>query len=127
MARIAAFGLLIPEVKITVTNTATETSRDTVTNDLGYTVPLLPPGSYKIAASKQGFRDREQTGIILEVDQRATIDFSMKVGQLSHTVSVDASAPLLNTVQSLRVAVHDSSIAQTRRIPETSTSSPGPT
>jgi hypothetical protein len=108
MARIAAFGLLIPEVKITVTNTATETSRDTVTNDLGYyTVPPLPPGSYKIAASKQGFRDREQTGIVLEVDQRATIDFSMKVGQLSQTVSVDASAPLLNTVQSLRVAVHD--------------------
>ncbi len=91
-------GGVISDVKITVINTATDASRDTTSNNLGYyTVPLLPPGDYKISAKKAGFRDREQSGVVLEVDQHATIDFSLEVGQVTQTISVDASAPLLNT------------------------------
>jgi hypothetical protein len=52
-----------------------------------------------MSAEKQGFRGREQTGIVLLVDQRATIDFSMEVGQLSQEVSVTAAPPLLDTVE----------------------------
>ncbi len=95
-----ASGAVVPDVKIVITNTDTGTARDTKTNDLGYyTVPLLPPGNYKIAAEKQGFRGREQTGIVLQVDQQATIDFTMQVGQLNQEVSVTAAPPLLDTVE----------------------------
>jgi hypothetical protein len=93
-------GSVIPGVKVTVTNTGTGIARDTTTNGLGYyTVPLLPPGNYKIAAAKEGFRTREQTGIVLQVDQQATLDFTMELGQLTQQVSVDAAAPLLDSVE----------------------------
>jgi hypothetical protein len=93
-------GAVIPDVKVTITSTDTGVARDTKTNHLGYyTLPLLQPGNYKIAAEKQGFRGQEQTGIVLLVDQRATIDFSMAVGQLSQEVSVTAAPPLLDTVE----------------------------
>jgi hypothetical protein len=92
-------GGVIPDVKVTVTNTDNGAIRDTKTNNLGlYTVPLLQPGNYKISVEKQGFRPSEQTGIVLLVDQRATIDFTLQVGQLSQEVSVTGTAPLLDTV-----------------------------
>ncbi len=95
-----ATGAVVPEVKVVVTSTETGAPRETKTNALGYyTVPLLQPGNYKIAAEKQGFRTREQTGIVLEVDQQATLDFTMEVGQLTQEVSVSADAPLLNTTE----------------------------
>src|SRR5580692_4616736 len=61
-------GGVIPDVKVTITNTDTGNPRDTRTNNLGYyTLPLLQPGNYKIIAEKQGFRPRQEGGIILQV------------------------------------------------------------
>ncbi len=71
------------------------------TNALGYyTLPLLEPGNYKISVEKQGFRHEEQTGIVLQVDQRATFNFTMQVGHLTQELSVTGVAPLLDTVES---------------------------
>jgi len=93
-------GAIIPDVKVTVTNTGTGIARQTTTNGLGYySVPLLEPGGYKLSAEKAGFKSREQTGITLLVDQRATIDFALEVGQLNQGVSVVGSAPLLDTTE----------------------------
>ncbi|HTX35818.1 MAG TPA: TonB-dependent receptor [Bryobacteraceae bacterium] len=93
-------GAVVPGVKVTITNTDTGISRDTKTNDLGYyTLPLLQPGNYKITAEKQGFRAKEETGIVLLVDQRANIDLTMEVGQLTQEISVTAAPPLLDTIE----------------------------
>jgi hypothetical protein len=93
-------GAVVPEVRVTATNTATDVTRDTTTNSLGYyTVGLLTPGNYRIALAKAGFRTLEQTGIVLEVDQHATLDFKMEVGQLNQTVSVEAAAPLVDSTE----------------------------
>ncbi len=60
---------VIPDVKVTLTNTDNGSTRDTKTNSLGlHTLPLLQPGNYKISVEKQGFRPSEQTGIVLLVD-----------------------------------------------------------
>src|SRR5579875_3257944 len=73
-------GAVIQDVKITVTNADTGVARDTTTNNLGYyTVGLLRPGNYKISASKPGFQTRQQSGVVLQVDQNATLDFLMQV------------------------------------------------
>ena len=93
-------GGVVPDVKVILTNTANGATRDTKTNSLGYyTLPLLQPGNYKLAAEKPGFRTSEQSGIVLQVDQRATLDFTMQVGQLTQEVAVNAAPPLLDTVE----------------------------
>ncbi len=93
-------GGAIPDVKVVLTNTGNGAARDTKTNNLGYyTLPLLQPGVYKLAAEKTGFRTTERSGIVLQVDQRATLDFTMQVGQLTQEVQVNAAPPLLDTVE----------------------------
>lgn len=95
-----ASGSVIPNVRVTITNTDTGGPRDTKTNDLGYyTLPLLQPGNYKIAAEKNGFRTSELSDIVLLVDQRATINITMQVGQLTQEISVTGTTPLLDTVE----------------------------
>jgi hypothetical protein len=92
-------GAAIADVKIVLTNTENGAARETRTNSQGYfTLPLLQPGSYKIKAEKEGFRSKEQTGIVLEVDQQVSLNFSLDLGQLSQEVSVSAAPLLLNTV-----------------------------
>ncbi len=60
---------------------------------------LLTPGNYKTGAEKGGFRTLERTGIVLEVDQHATLDFTMEVGRLTQTVSIDAATPLVDSTE----------------------------
>jgi hypothetical protein len=92
-------GGVIPDVKVTITNTDTKISRATTTNSLGlYTLPLLQPGNYKISAEKKGFRTSDQA-LVLQVDQRATMDITMQVGELTQEVSINAAPPLLDTVE----------------------------
>jgi hypothetical protein len=84
--------------KITITNLATQTIRETLSDDGGsYTIPLLPPGRYKISAQKTGFRQVVQDNINLEVNQTARLDFQLEVGQVTETVEVTASGPLLES------------------------------
>ena len=63
-------GAVVPQVKVTVTNQQTNSTRETMTNDAGaYTVTLLPVGVYTISAQKTGFRIAKQTDITLNVAQ----------------------------------------------------------
>src|SRR5947208_15751731 len=50
-------GNVLPGVSVSVTNTATGQVRTTATQGDGrYMVPLLPPGSYKVEATRSGFK-----------------------------------------------------------------------
>jgi hypothetical protein len=91
-------GAVIARAQITVTNEGTGIKRDTVSNELGYyTVPLLPPGNYRVMVQNAGFRPITRTGITLEVDQAARIDFVMEVGAVAETVEVTANASKVDT------------------------------
>jgi len=106
-------GAVIPAVAITVANEETGMKRQTESNDLGnYSVPLLPPGTYRITAQKEGFKPVSRTGITLQVDQTARIDFVLDVGALTETVEVAARAPLLQSESSSLGQVVDGSKIQ---------------
>lgn len=91
-----ASGAVIPGASVTVTNADTETQRKSSSNaEGGYAVPLLPPGNYRIAVEKEGFQSLLRSGVSLEVDQVATIDLIMQVGNVTQAVEVVASGPLL--------------------------------
>ena len=85
------------------TVTATDTSRGTVwkseTNNTGaYNLPRLPVGSYTVQADAKGFQAAKYaTAVTLELNQVATIDLKMKVGNQTETVEVTGAAPILQT------------------------------
>jgi hypothetical protein len=46
---------------------------------------------------KPGFATRVITGIILQVAQKATVDLTLNIGQVNQTVTVEATAPLVDS------------------------------
>lgn len=95
-----ASGAVVPGAGVTITNEATGTSRATTTNDLGYyTVPVLPPGDYRIELQAAGFKSASRAGLKLAVEQIMQADFVLEVGQITETVEVTGSSPLLQTAE----------------------------
>jgi len=94
---------VIPGAKVTVTNLATAAGREVSTNESGYyTVTLLQPGQYAVLVEADGFNAINQTGITLEVDQRAEVNFALEIGAVTEQVEVTADAVQLNTVDASR-------------------------
>ena len=85
-------------VKVTAVNTQTNQTRQVQSGGAGdYVIPLLKPGSYKVTAEQPGFKTFSRDGIILEVNQRALIDISLTVGDVSDRVEVTAEVAAINT------------------------------
>lgn len=94
-------GSVIAGAKIAAVNTSTNQTFPTETNSDGlYTLPELPPGTYQITAEKTGFSQQIRTGLELHVADSTAIDFVLKVGSVSQSVTVSAGAPLVNTTSS---------------------------
>ncbi len=90
-------GAVVPGVAITITNVATGVSNNATTSAAGvYVVPLLPPGKYRLAAEKEGFKKFTQTDIQVTVGDITRADVGLSVGAKTETVTVTAAAPLLD-------------------------------
>ncbi len=91
-------GAVMPNASVTVTNTSTNIGRATVTNSSGvYSFPNLVPGIYDVKVASAGFDSVVKTGVELQVQQTARIDFDLRVGQSTQTVEVSGLAALLTT------------------------------
>ncbi|MCC6536315.1 MAG: TonB-dependent receptor [Bryobacterales bacterium] len=91
-------GALVSGAKVTAQNLETQVAREAIANESGlYTLPLLPPGRYKVSAQKDGFRQAVQESVSLEVNQTVRFDFQLEVGQVTESVEVKATAPLLDS------------------------------
>jgi hypothetical protein len=91
-------GAVVPKAKVTVTNHGTNANRDVRTNDDGdFTAALLPPGHYRVSVEKDGFRRAIHTGIDLDVDQTARVDFTLQVGMPTEEVNVTDTQPIVQT------------------------------
>ena len=89
---------VIVDAKVTATNVDTGITYRAASNETGlYTIPLLPPGHYRMQVQKDGFRPISRSGIILQVNSSARIDFRLDVGAVYETVNVEAAAPLVDT------------------------------
>lgn len=91
-------GLAVPAAKVLVESATTGAVRTVSSNQQGeYSVPALLPGRYNITIEANGFKTTRQNGVALEVDQKARLDFTLAIGSNAETVSVEGSAPLVNT------------------------------
>ena len=84
-------GGVLPGVTVTGTNTQTGLTRTAVTDATGtYVLPSLPIGTYTVTAELEGFRKAERAGFALAADGRITADFTLGVGSITETVTVEA-------------------------------------
>ncbi|MCC6342655.1 MAG: carboxypeptidase regulatory-like domain-containing protein [Bryobacterales bacterium] len=91
-------GAVIPDAVISVVNTETNVARGATANAEGiYVITNLIPGSYKLSATFQGFKNLEQGPFTLRVGDRVTLDLTMEVGSQTERISVTAEVPLLRT------------------------------
>jgi len=88
----------VPKARVTAINIATNAARDAITNDDGdFTIALLPPGHYRVAVEKGGFRRAVLADVGLDVEQTARIDFTLQVGRPTDEVTVNDTPPIIQT------------------------------
>ncbi len=66
-------------------------------NDGLYNIALLPPGRYRVTAEKPGFEKTSRGVIQLAVNQQQQMDFTLKVGSQSTTITVEATPGVVDT------------------------------
>ena len=90
-----------PGAKVTAVNVDTRVARSSVANQSGnYLITALLPGSYRVTAEAPGFKQAVRELVRLEVDQVARLDFTLEVGEARETVSIEATAVLLDSATS---------------------------
>src|SRR6185437_6967304 len=91
-------GATVANAKVTATEQDRGTVWPTTTNGNGfYNFPRLPIGTYQLKVESKGFQAQQQNGIALQLNQQARVDFQLKVGEMSETVTVSEAPPLLET------------------------------
>ncbi|MBI3684586.1 MAG: TonB-dependent receptor [Acidobacteria bacterium] len=91
-------GAIIAGARVTLVNTATNATREAVTNEAGiYSFPLVQPGIYNMRVEKEGFKGATRTNVELQVQQSARIDYDLTVGQVSESIEVTALGALLSS------------------------------
>jgi hypothetical protein len=92
-------GAVIPGVKVTVSNTATNVSTETTSDSGGfYQVLSLPIGTYRIVAHHEGFRPLEIVTAPLEINQSFRADLKLQVGTGREEIVVEAQGSGVETV-----------------------------
>lgn len=88
-------GAIVPGAQVTVANVETSIKVTVTTNEEGvYTIPLLQPGNYQVAVEAGGFKSIVRSGVKLDVQQVARLDFAMEPGGVTETVQVTDNAQL---------------------------------
>jgi Carboxypeptidase regulatory-like domain/TonB dependent receptor len=91
-------GASVPNVKVTVIHIETGLAHTVVTSDSGtYVIPELKIGHYDARAEASGFKVAEQKGLVLQVGDRARVDFQMQLGGAQETVTVEANEVRVQT------------------------------
>lgn len=91
-------GGLVPNAAVTATHVATGLVRTTRSGPDGiYVLPNLPVGSYRLEVQATGFETYVQTGILLEVSSKVTVNVTLRVGQVKQAVEVSANASMVQT------------------------------
>ena len=94
-------GAVVPNVSVTITNTATNVPERVVTTSAGeYNAANLVPGLYRIEVSASGFKRFSVAGVTLTAGSTARADARLEIGAVGESVQVQASAVQLQTENS---------------------------
>src|SRR6266705_2642021 len=82
-----ASGAVAPGADVTLLRVATSERRQTITDHSGnYSFPLIEIGEYTVTAALKGFKTQTQTGIVVELQQKASL-VSISSSRSAHPAS----------------------------------------
>jgi hypothetical protein len=94
-------GAVVAGATVTATDAVKGISRNAATDERGdYRILSLPPGTYDVKVEKSGFAGQIKTGLQVTVGQIADLDFALKVGAATETVTITSEAPVVETERS---------------------------
>ena len=86
-------GAVVPDAKVTVVNTDTNTAAEATTNDEGnFTFPQLPAAPYRMTVEAAGFKTATVDGIQVGVQMTRTVEVPLEIGAVGDVVNVTAEA-----------------------------------
>jgi hypothetical protein len=106
-------GQVVAGGRVEAINVDTNVSYHGETNDVGaYRISGLPPGRYRMIIEKAGFAKIVKPGIELHVQDVITVNFQMRVGSVSESVTVESGAQMIDTESSAVSTVVDREFAE---------------
>jgi hypothetical protein len=89
---------VLPGVTVELTGEHMPGSQSSVTSDRGtYRFVNLPPGSYDLLFTLQGFRTLRHPAMRVSVGATITVDVSLEIGEFAEAVTVVAQTPTVDT------------------------------
>ncbi|HEX6624000.1 MAG TPA: carboxypeptidase regulatory-like domain-containing protein [Pyrinomonadaceae bacterium] len=96
----------VPNASVTVTNTQTGLQRTATTSEDGlYTLVLLPPGTYTVAAQGGNFSETRLENVVVQVGRVADGNIVLGVSAVQETVDVTASTEAVQVTRNESDAV----------------------
>ena len=91
-------GAAIPDATVVVTQAGTSLQRTIKTTDDGnYTITDLPVGTYRLTATKTGFKEVVAENVVVNVASGTRQDLTLEVGSIDQQVTITADAIQVET------------------------------
>jgi len=91
-------GAAVVAAKVTLINEDTNATREAQTSATGeYLFLEVPVGSYEIDVVATGFKKYQRKGVVLVLNEIASVDVSLQVGGSTETVEVSGAPPVIDT------------------------------
>jgi len=100
-------GAFMAGVKVEATNVETNLTSASNTDSEGwFVISNLPPGRYRMTIQKQGFQTIVKPDVVIHVQDVVTLNFSMQVGSITQSVTIEGGAPLVQIGSAEEFRVH---------------------
>ena len=109
-------GAAVPGATVTLTEQNTQAAiTKTAGSDGELAFTFVPVGTYTLRIDAKGFKAFSSSGIVLAAGQQARQTFTLELGLVTETVSVEGASPLVNTVSAQQLQNY--SLRDARELP----------
>ncbi len=91
-------GKTVAGAKVTAVNTGTLDAYTATTSEQGsYRMEFVRVGTYSVTVERTGFQKIDKTNVVVDINQVVRTDFSLTVGALTQSITIEASASVIKT------------------------------
>jgi len=91
-------GAVVSKAKIVLSGSALAGNKEVASDGSGYyRFSNLPPGTYSILVTAEGFKTLKRDGLVIQVGHLPTVDLGLQLGTAATTVEVTETVPVIDT------------------------------